>query len=94
VLEVRSISEGRAALCGRLDAAQVDLAEDSLRGFTTDLELDLTELEYISSAGISVLLRLFKRLHADGRRLRLSNVPPAIKNIFHYAGLEQILDVN
>ena len=81
-------------LGGRLDAAQVDTAEATLAGASGAITLDLAELDYIASAGISVVLGLFKRLHANGDKLKLANPTPHVFNVFKYAGLDQVLDID
>lgn len=81
-------------LGGRFDAAHVDTAESTLASATGGVTLDLAELDYIASAGISVVLALFKRLHASGEPLKLANPTPHVFNVFRYAGLDQILDID
>ena len=85
---------GVFSLGGRFDAAQVDMAESTLAGASGAVTLDLAELDYIASAGISVVLTLFKRLHANGDKLKLANPTPHVFNVFRYAGLDQILDID
>ena len=55
--------------------------------------LDCRALEYISSAGLGVLLRRHKRLAASGGRLRLINVNSHIFDIFRFSGFDQVFDV-
>ena len=77
-------------LSGRFDASQSEMARgvfETLDGPTT---VDLSGLEYIASAGISVLLAAFKRLRDSGATFRLVNVPPRIQTVFQYAGLDRI----
>jgi anti-anti-sigma factor len=84
---------GTYRLGGRFDAAQVDTAEATLGSAAGAVTLDLADLDYIASAGISVVLALFKRLHADGGTLKLVNLTPHVHNVFKYAGLDQVLDI-
>jgi anti-anti-sigma factor len=57
--------------------------------------IDLSRLEYIASAGLRVFLLTQKRVKgASGAGLKLINVSPAIFDIFHYAGFDQILDIS
>lgn len=84
---------GNFKLGGRLDAAQVETAEATLGDASGAVTLDLTELEYIASAGISVVLTLFKRLKSNGGSLRLINLTPHVLNVFRYAGLDQVLNI-
>ena len=78
---------------GRLDAAQCEKAQafmDSVEGQST---LDFAELEYISSAGLGVLLKTQKRLAAIGAGLRIINANNHIKDVFRYSGFNAIFDI-
>lgn len=44
--------------------------------------LDLQQLDYISSMGISCLLEIRKGMEAAGGRLMMANVPPHIDHVF------------
>jgi anti-anti-sigma factor len=50
-------------------------------------------LEYISSAGISVIMQVWKRLDAQGSKLSLVGMIPRVRNVFAYAGLDRVLDI-
>lgn len=91
MFEVQMQGEGRVALQGRLDASQADGASESLAGLTGAVTCDCAALDYISSAGIGVVVETFKRLTRNGGSLRLVNVPPRIRTVFRYAGLDQVL---
>ena len=90
---IEDAGPGTYRLGGRLDAAQVETAEATLGSASGAVVLDLQELDYIASAGISVVLALFKRLHANGGSLQLINPTPHVHNVFRYAGLDQVLDI-
>ena len=85
--------DGAIALSGRLDAAQCDKAQAFLDGAGTAGVLDFRGLEYISSAGLGVLLKVHKRLLAAGGRLRLVNVNKHIYDIFRFSGFDNVFDV-
>jgi anti-anti-sigma factor len=55
--------------------------------------VDLAGLDYISSAGLGVLLKTQKRAMAAGRGLRIVNVNRHIADIFRYAGFDKIFEV-
>jgi len=75
---------------GRLDAAQAPLAQEFLDEVANECVLDLEKLEYISSAGLGVLLRTHKRLMNLGTGLRLVNVNSHINDIFMYSGFDKL----
>ena len=47
-----------------------------------DLHLDLSHVSFIDSAGLSVLVRIWKRLRQDGRELRISKVSDWTRHLF------------
>ena len=61
-------------IAGRLDAAQCATAQSFLDKVEGKVTLDCSKLEYISSAGLGVLLKTQKRLLASAGKLRLAGV--------------------
>ena len=55
--------------------------------------VDCSGLEYISSAGLGVLLKTQKRLLASGGKLRLSGVNRHLQDIFGYSGFDQLFEI-
>jgi anti-anti-sigma factor len=84
---------GVLRLAGRLDAAQCSVAQpvfDAVEGVAT---LDCVALEYISSAGLGLLLKTQKRLQPSGGRLRLAGLNGHLRDIFRYSGFDQIFEI-
>ena len=83
------------APAGRLDTTtSPDLEkelQESLEG-VTDLTLDFAELEYISSAGLRVLLATKKKLGAEGS-MKLVHVNEIVKEVFDVTGFSEILTI-
>jgi anti-sigma B factor antagonist len=92
MLEIRTPSEGRVALVGRLDAAESERVDQALKGLSGPLVLDCSELDYISSAGLGILIEAHKRLQTAGG-LTLTNLVPRVRNVFAYAGLDRLLHI-
>lgn len=88
-------SELILALEGRLDTVSSpeleQVLKDSLAGIT-DLTFDFAKLEYVSSAGLRVLLSAQKTMNRQGS-MRLKNVNEAIREIFEITGFADILTV-
>ena len=79
-------------LTGRVDSQNVNKVEqDMLSAYERygDLSLDANELEYISSAGLRVLLKLRKRQSS----LKVINVSPDVYDIFEVTGFSELMDV-
>ena len=83
------------ALEGRLDTTTSPKLEEDLRSSIsgiTSLTLDLEKLEYISSAGLRVLLALQKIMNKQGQML-LRNVNEAVMEVFEVTGFADILSI-
>jgi anti-anti-sigma factor len=76
-----SSAELEKALVGRLDAG------------ARHLVVDLGGVEYISSAGLRVLLMLAKKLQGTGGRLVLCAMPESVRLVFELAGFLPIFEI-
>jgi anti-sigma B factor antagonist len=86
-------SNNEIQLAGRFDASQVAAAKEVLDKITTSSTVDFRELEYISSAGMGVLLATQKRLSESGHKLALVNLNKHIRDIFGYAGFDRVFEI-
>lgn len=57
------------------------------------LILDFSEVEYISSAGLRVLLAMEKTMRSQQGSMTLRNVNPAVKEIIRLAGFLQVMHI-
>ena len=80
-------------VAGRFDAQAAPDAQRYLDGTQGVVTLDCAALDYIASAGLGVLLRTHKRLLAGGGRLRLNRVQGAVRDVFRYAGFDQLFEI-
>jgi anti-anti-sigma factor len=83
-------------LSGRLDSFQTSALEtglfDDIAGARQVL-IDCTELEFISSAGLRVILMAAKRAKQAGGRLALFGLNANIRKVFSVSGFLKILNV-
>ncbi|UCG52827.1 MAG: STAS domain-containing protein [Candidatus Latescibacterota bacterium] len=93
MFEVRQTGDDRVLLVGKLDASQVQAARDVLGQLKKSCIVDFGELEYISSAGLGVLLGAQKRLGEAGASLKLVNMNRHIREIFRMAGFDHIFEI-
>lgn len=80
---------------GRLDTLTSSHFEDELKQSLDgirELVLDLAELDYVSSAGLRVLLAAQKRMAKTGK-MRLVNVNPAVMEVLEMTGFADILTI-
>jgi anti-sigma B factor antagonist len=83
------------SLKGRLDTLTAPKLESELNMLTvgcSELILDLTHLEYISSAGLRTILRLKEQMDVvSGMKIR--NVNAGVMEIFEITGLTSVLTI-
>ncbi len=56
--------------------------------------VNLERLDYISSAGLSVLLTTAKQLRVSGGELRVCSLSDLVKDVFEMSGFDSILSVS
>ena len=83
-------------LTGELDSAAVGAVDAVLASEVAaadgDINLDLSKLVFIGSAGVDMLIALSRRLAADrGRRLRIAGPNPFVDRVLHVVGVELTL---
>ena len=83
------------ALEGRLDTTTAPELDNSLKesiSDVTELVFDFEKLEYISSAGLRVLLSAQKTMNQQGS-MKLINVRSEVNEIFEVTGFSDILTI-
>ena len=83
------------ALEGRLDTVTAPALEQELRNSlegVTELDFDLAKLEYISSAGLRVLLLAQKEMNVRGE-MKVRRVNEIVSEIFELTGFNDILTI-
>lgn len=83
------------ALTGRLDTTTAPSLEAELKrsiGGVTKLTFDFAALEYLSSAGLRVLLAAQKVMNKQGSMV-IRNVNDTISDIFEVTGFSDILTI-
>lgn len=97
-MEIIKNREGAALLLsmvGRLDTTTAPMLESALKEElegVEDLRLDFAKLEYVSSAGLRVLLAAQKAMNTRGTMV-IENVCEDIKEVFDITGFSDILTV-
>ena len=82
---------------GNLDTNTAPEAQDTLDGLvaggTTKVLVDFEALDYISSAGLRVLLATAKKLRGSGGNLRLCSLNETVAEVFEISGFSTIFAV-
>lgn len=93
MFEIDYGGDGEIVCSGRLDAAQCVKAQSFMDEIADTRTLDFSALEYISSAGLGILLKTQKRLAESGAALKIINVNNHIYDVFRYSGFNTIFDI-
>ena len=85
------------SISGRLDAVSAVEADKEFNSVLdsgkTKLLIDLAELEYISSAGLRVLLVVAKRIQQKGGKVVLCKLAENVKEVFEISGFSSIFKI-
>ena len=76
-----------------LTAPELSALLDKELGGVTALTLDFTECDYVSSAGLRVLLATFKRMKGAKGSMELANVGENFKDVLQNTGLDAVFGV-
>ena len=71
-----------------LEAAFANLPED-----VVEITLDLSELEYVASAGLRVVVAQDKKARGNGGSVRIANPSEDVMEVFDVTGLVDILEI-
>jgi len=84
------------SLEGRLDTVTSQELANELpleKRKNLDLDLDFAKLEYISSAGLRLLVLFKKEAQATNNKIVIRNINDVVKEIFSVTGFDKILKI-
>ncbi len=85
-------------LRGRLDvhlSGEIEKEINSIieKNPSADIIINLSEIEYMSSSGLRVLVAVMRTLKTNGRSLKLCNLNSAVRKIFEVVELMDMFDI-
>lgn len=89
-------TEVKLALSGRLDTTTAPQLEENIQASldgTQKLVLDFEKLEYLSSAGLRVLLTAHKAMMKSGGQMEICHVNEVIHEVFEVTGFLDVLNI-
>lgn len=84
------------SVAGSIDtntAPQLEAAVESALEASENIVFDLAELEYISSAGLRVVLATQKAVVKTAGSFVIHNMRPSVKEVFDITGLSSVLTI-
>jgi anti-sigma B factor antagonist len=97
-IDIKSINKIKiASIAGELNSATAPEAENRLTslimGGNKKLIVDLNNLNYISSAGLRVLLAANKLIKKQNGELRISSINNVVKEVFEISGFNFVFKI-
>lgn len=99
-MEIITKTDGQVAnlkVIGRVDTTNYNEFENTVKEVIVKdikyLNMDCSELVYISSSGLRVFLTVQKFMSSNGGKFSLHSLQPGIKEIFDISGFSQIFNI-
>ncbi len=98
-MEIESTDNGGVTVltpCGRIDTSTAKNFEDVVMAAAEankKIAISFSKIDYISSAGLRVVLMLGKKLGASSGMLALTDMPEKIFEVFKMSGFDKILKI-
>lgn len=98
-MKVNQIKKGNTItieIDGRLEtgtAPELEVELNKVVPVCQDLILDFAKLEYVSSAGLRVLLTAQKTMNAKGGNMKIININDVVREVFNITGFTSILTI-
>lgn len=85
------------SLEGELDVSTADKLKEYLHKLADeqiiDMKIDVTNLDYIDSTGLGVMVGVLKKLKAEKKEIYITNPKSNVKKIFTITGLDKIFNM-
>ncbi len=101
MLEITSTKTASATIVspvGRIDSATAKTFEEAVLGLLDagahTIVVDLSNLQYVSSAGLRVFLTAAKKAKSLGGALATCSAQPSVLEVFHISGLTGVLGMH
>lgn len=92
----KTVEDGKLTLAvsGRLDTNTAPELEDETKlDGVSEVVFDFAGLEYISSAGLRILLTAKKQMMASGGKMSVVNANDAVRGVFEITGCSEIFGI-
>lgn len=85
------------AIAGRIDgatSAEAEAATLETLAKVPALVIDLRQVDYVSSAGLRVILKAAKAARVAAKRLVLAGLTPQVQEVFDISGFSSVLEIH
>ena len=81
------------SLGGNFDASRADEVKSLLEHIDSSITVDMSNLDFICSAGIGIMIMTYRRLKEKGENIYLKNLNDHIKKVFKVSSLDKIFNI-
>ena len=81
------------SLSGKFDGSRVKVANEVFDQVNSSVTVDMKNLDYISSAGIGILIQTYVRLKKTDQKINLTNLNNHIREVFKISKLDTVFDL-
>ena len=97
-ITIQELEKGNeVVLKGELDTAAAEEVEQKLRPLYEsngkDVVIDCTELEYIASSGLRILINILKAANSNNCKVILRHVNDGIRTVLHITGVDGLFEI-
>lgn len=80
-------------LSGNFDTSRAEEVKSVLENINSSVKVDMSELDFISSSGIGIMVMTYQRLKTNGENIYLVNLNENIKKVFKVSLLDKVFDI-
>jgi len=95
IKEDKSPGVGRFVLKGRVNAASADVflykLETALKEDRKNIVVNMSQVEYLSSVGIRVILKIYKQAMEKGGKFNIEHPSVVVKNVLGMVALKELV---
>jgi anti-anti-sigma factor len=78
---------------GNLDVAGAAALEKELATLTGDVVVDLSDVSFVASSGLRVMLKTAQRLKSQGGSLAVTHANATVREVFTISGFAMVVDI-
>jgi anti-sigma B factor antagonist len=101
MMRIEAVRNGASVRLGFADGDALDavnapaLKKDALALLegASDVTVDLSRVEFVDSAGVGLLVALFKAMRLKGGRVRYSRLRPGVRSVLEIIRLDRIFEI-
>ena len=80
-------------LKGNFDTSRAEEVKSVFEEVKTSVKVDMSELNFISSSGIGIMVMAFQKLKGAGENIELVNLNDNIKKVFKVSMLDKVFNI-